>query len=87
MHRAKRALLAYAPLRLPPCSSALSVEIVKLLVDDVGDVGHQGIAAVALVEPALGVRRRRTEITQCFSRGPGQVACLHDGAADAGASR
>jgi hypothetical protein len=38
----RHSLLAYAPLRLRPRCPAMLVEIVKLLVDDVGDVGHQG---------------------------------------------
>ena len=40
----RHSLLAYAPLRLRPRCPAMLVEIVKLLVDDVGDVGHQGLA-------------------------------------------
>ena len=53
-HWIERALLAYAPLHLPACSAATAVEIVKLFLDHVGDVGHQALAAMALVMLGAG---------------------------------
>jgi hypothetical protein len=72
----RHSLLAYAPLRLRQRCPAMLVEIVKLLVDDVGDVGHQGLAVrlTALRETSgswseVIAGPPRLHRTQCFGIG------------------